>query len=238
MKTKIFLFVLLSVLSFTNCFGQKSNKKLTITGFVLDTNQKPISGAFIFIDNQKTDIITDQKGFYRIKVRSSAKKISAFTLMNGLNETPIDGRTTINFNLKAAGSQAKDGASNQSNEETVNVGYGTVKKKDLTTQVGKIDGTNKKYIAYRNIYDMIRGEIPGVQVNGNRIMIQGPTSINLSTDPLLVVDGVIVGSIDDISPQQVKSIEVLKGSAASIYGSRGANGVILIYLRTGTEKDK
>jgi TonB-dependent SusC/RagA subfamily outer membrane receptor len=238
MKTKIFLFVLLSVFSFTNCTGQKSNKKLTITGVVLDKNQKPISGAIIFIDNQKTDIITDDKGFYRIKVRSSAKQISVFTMMNGLNESPIDGRTTINFTMNTAASLTKDEGRNQSNEETVNVGYGTVKKKDLTTQVGKIDGTKKKYVAYRNIYDMIRSEIPGVQVNGNRIMIQGPTSINLSTEPLLVVDGVIVGSIDDISPQQVKSIEVLKGSAASIYGSRGANGVIMIYLRTGTEKDK
>jgi TonB-dependent SusC/RagA subfamily outer membrane receptor len=105
-----------------------------------------------------------------------------------------------------------------------------MKRKDLTTQVGKIDGTNKKYAAYRDIYDMIRGEIPGVQVRGKSILIQGPGSLNLSTEPLLVVDGVIINSIDDISPREVKSIEVLKGASASIYGSRGANGVIMIYL--------
>jgi TonB-dependent SusC/RagA subfamily outer membrane receptor len=238
MITKIFLFSLLSVLSFAASQGQKSNNKLTITGVVLDKNQKPISGAIIFIDNKKSNIFTDKKGFYRIKVRSSAKQISAFTLMNGLSETPIDGRTTINFTMKAAGSQTNDATKNQSNEETVNIGYGAVKKKDLTMQVGKIDGTNKKYAAYKDIYEMIHGELPGVQVNGNKIVIQGPSSITSSTDPLLVVDGMVVGSIDGISPQQVKSIEVLKGAAASIYGSRGANGVILIYLRNGTEKDR
>jgi TonB-dependent SusC/RagA subfamily outer membrane receptor len=91
---------------------------------------------------------------------------------------------------------------------------------------------------HQNIYEMIRGEIPGVQVTGKSIMIQGPSSINLSTEPLIVVDGVPTASIDDISPQMVKSIEVLKGAAASIYGSRGANGVILINMRGAPEKKK
>ena len=70
---------------------------------------------------------------------------------------------------------------------------------------------------------------PSVQVNGNKIVIRGVNSIN-STDPLFVVDGIVVSSIDDISPSMVKSIEILKGSETSIYGSRGANGVILITL--------
>ena len=77
---------------------------------------------------------------------------------------------------------------------------------------------------------MIRGEVPGVQVNGTSIIIQGASSLTLSTEPLFVVDGIVVNSIDYISPISVKSIEILKGSAASIYGSRGANGVILIRL--------
>jgi TonB-dependent SusC/RagA subfamily outer membrane receptor len=133
---------------------------------------------------------------------------------------------------------SKSQVQNPANDETINVGYGTVKRKNLTTQVGKIDGTNKKYAAYQNIYDMIRGELPGVQVRGKSILIQGPSSINLSTEPLLVVDGVIINSIDDISPRDVKSIEVLKGAAASIYGSRGANGVIMIYLKSGMDYKK
>ncbi|MGB8492241.1 MAG: TonB-dependent receptor plug domain-containing protein, partial [Bacteroidales bacterium] len=79
--------------------------------------------------------------------------------------------------------------------------------------------------------DMISGEVPGVQVIGTRILIRGISTITAGTDPLFVVDGVPATSIDYIQPQTVRSIEVLKGSAATIYGSRGANGVILINLK-------
>ena len=238
MKIKIFFFILLSVLSITISSGQKNNKKITISGVVLDANQKPISDAMILIDNQKTNIVTNEKGAYKIKVSPKAKIISVFTFGNGMSEAEIGGRTSVNFKLKASVTSAKTEAIKAQNEENINVGYGTVKKKDLTTQVGKIDGTNDKYASYQNIYDMIRGEIPGVQVNGKSILIQGPSSINLSTEPLLVVDGITVSSIDDISPTMVKSIEVLKGAAASVYGSRGSNGVILISLRGSPERKK
>jgi TonB-dependent SusC/RagA subfamily outer membrane receptor len=106
----------------------------------------------------------------------------------------------------------------------------------MTTNVSKIDGTNPKYASYRTIYDMLRGEVPGVQVNGTSIKIQGASSLMLSTEPLFVVDGITVNSIDDIQPVTVKSIQVLKGSSASIYGSRGANGVILIDLVKAGDK--
>lgn len=105
----------------------------------------------------------------------------------------------------------------------------------MTSSVSKIDGTNPKYASYKNIYDMIRGEVPGVQVSGNSIKIQGASSLTLSTEPLFVVDGVTVNTIDGIQPYMVQSIQVLKGSSASIYGSRGANGVIVINLVTGNK---
>jgi TonB-dependent SusC/RagA subfamily outer membrane receptor len=84
---------------------------------------------------------------------------------------------------------------------------------------------------------MLQGQ-PGVQVNGTRVIIQGQSTIIGSTDPLFVVDGSIVTSIEGISPQTVKSIEILKGPSASIYGSRGANGVILITLYSGVDRYK
>ncbi|MGQ9620019.1 MAG: TonB-dependent receptor plug domain-containing protein [Bacteroidales bacterium] len=111
-----------------------------------------------------------------------------------------------------------------------------MKKREMTSTVGKINGTNPKYSSYTNIYDMIKGEVPGVHVAGKKITIQGASSFLLSTDPLILVNGIETHDIDDISPNQVKSIEVLKGSAASIYGSRGANGVILITLIGTTRK--
>jgi TonB-dependent SusC/RagA subfamily outer membrane receptor len=85
-----------------------------------------------------------------------------------------------------------------------------------------------KKTKYASIYDMIKGEVAGVQVSGSKVRIRGATSIQGSTDPLLVVNGMVVTDIDDIPPEIVKSIDVLKGPSASLYGSRGANGVIVI----------
>ena len=81
---------------------------------------------------------------------------------------------------------------------------------------------------------MIKGQVPSVEVSGKSIRIQGFSSLG-STEPLFVVDGIVSSSIDDIPPSQVKSIEVLKGSSAAIYGSRGANGVILIRLISASD---
>jgi TonB-dependent SusC/RagA subfamily outer membrane receptor len=238
MKSSYIICIIFLFLIFNSSYGQKSSKKFTINGVVLDANQKPVGDAIILIDNQKTNAVTDEKGVYKIRVYPKAKLISVFSFRNGVSEAEIGGRTVINFKLKASASSIKTEVVNPQNEETVNVGYGTTRKKEMTTETRKIDGTNKKYAAYQNIYDMIRGEFPGVQVTGKNIQIQGPSSFNLSSDPLLVVNGMAVVSIDDISPLQVKSIEILKGSAAAIYGSRGTNGVILIYLLGAPEIKK
>jgi TonB-dependent SusC/RagA subfamily outer membrane receptor len=98
-----------------------------------------------------------------------------------------------------------------------------------------IDGQDPKFASYQSIYDMIRGRFPGVEVSGKSIKIAGSSSLNVSTEPLFVVDGVIVNSIDDIPPLTVKSIEVLKGPDATVYGIRGSNGVIVITRLTGKD---
>lgn len=233
-------FLLLMTLSllifFSNIsFGQNKNKKITVTGIVLDAKQKPVEGAAIFIDKIKTNSVSDQRGYYKVKVSPDSKEILVFTLFNGASEEAINGRTTINFTLTDKSTEPANKVKNDQNE-TVNVGYGTVQKKDVTTQVGVIDGQDPKFASYQSIYDMIRGRIPGVEVTGKSIKISGSSSLNISTEPLFVVDGVIVNNIDDISPQTVKSIEVLKGPAASVYGTKGANGVILITRLSGKDK--
>jgi len=98
----------------------------------------------------------------------------------------------------------------------------------MTTSVRKIDASLGKNATYSNIYEMLRVD-PSVQVNGNKVVIRGAGS-NISTDPLFVVDGVVIPTIDNINPQLVKSIEILKGANATIYGARGANGVVMITL--------
>jgi TonB-dependent SusC/RagA subfamily outer membrane receptor len=236
MKTRVIICLLIGAFSFNPGYGQKSHTRLTITGYVDDQTHASIANAIVMIDGVKTNAFTDKKGYYKVKVKPGCQKIGIFTLTNGVVEEEINGRHRINFTFQGSVPNQVSNNKTDPDDEVVDIGYGKVKKRDLTTPVGKIDGTNSKYASYRTIYDMIRGELPGVQVNGNKITIQGISSINLSTDPLFVVDGQVVTSIDDIQPFLVKSINVLKGSSASIYGSRGANGVILINLKTAGDK--
>lgn len=232
----IFIFIFSVLICYSHVsFGQKANKKITITGIVLDAKQKPVEGAAIFINKVITNSVTDQQGYYKVKVRPDAKEILVFTLFNGASEEVINGRTSIDFILTGKSTESA-GKVEAGENEIVNIGYGTSQKKNMTTAVGVIDGQDPKFASYQSIYDMIRGRVPGVEVNGKSIKIRGSSSLNTRTEPLFVVDGVIVYSIDDISPQTVKSIEVLKGPAASIYGTRGANGVILITLLSGKDK--
>ena len=229
MKTRIILCLIIALVPFNISLSQKAGKKMKITGYVVDGTQSSIANAIVMIDGKNTDIFTDSRGYYKIKVKPGSNKIGIFTMTNGIVEEPIEGRTRINFTFEGS---VPDQIAERIDplDDAVDIGYGTVKKRNMSGNVSKIDGTNPKYASYRTIYDMIRGELPGVQVNGTSIRIQGASSLLLSTEPLFVVDGITVNSISDIQPMMVKSIQVLKGSSAAIYGSRGANGVILINL--------
>ena len=113
-----------------------------------------------------------------------------------------------------------------------NIGYGEQIKDDMTTSVSKLEGS-KQMESYSNIFEMIQGRCPGVQVNGTHVIIRGIGTNSDATDPLYIVDGVQVTDISNIPPSNVDSIEVLKDAAsASIYGSQSGNGVILITTRT------
>jgi TonB-dependent SusC/RagA subfamily outer membrane receptor len=111
-----------------------------------------------------------------------------------------------------------------------------VKEKNLTTTVDKIDGTDKKYASYHSLKDMIERKVSGVKINGNgEVIIQDSKDLFGAVIALIVVDGVSMDALPDISPTVVKSIEVLKGSAAAIYGSRGYGGVIVIKTKVQNE---
>lgn len=228
--------VLLGLFFLAAVSGQKSDGgRIKITGYVTDAVQNRVAGAIIMVNGEKTSVMTNSKGFYKIRTGRESSKIGVFTIAGGILEEMIDGRQQINFVFKVPVPDQIPGRSNPA-DEPVNIGYQTIRSKDLTAPVGKIDGTRLKYSGYNTIYEMIRGEVPGVDVRGNSIMIRNATSFNSGTEPLFVVDGVPVSTIDNIHPQMVRSIEVLKGSAASIYGTRGSNGVILINLLKGNDR--
>lgn len=231
MKFKYFFSLLLLLSCSYLSFGQK---KISISGKVVDSKNLPVEGAVIFIDKVKTNSVTDQQGYYKVKVSPEAKEILVFTLFYGSTEELINGRTTLDFIL--GGSSKKDGGETRAGDNKhVKTGSARSEKYKDPDGAGGINGQDPAFASYQTIYDMIRGRIPGVEVTGTNIKIMGSSSLNVSTQPLFVVDGVIVYNVDDISPQSVKSIEVLKGPDATVYGTRGSNGVIVITRISGKD---
>ena len=221
---KILLLIFILSLSFGS-FAQNSGKKYFITGQVLDANSKPVSGATVFVDNKSTNVVTDEKGNYKVKIKPDATVLSVFSIFNGLliNEE-IKGRVVINFKFEEGIAKK-----NTENEE-VNIGYGTVQKKDLPSNIATVEGKKGRYAAYQNIFDLIRAELPNVQVVGENIRLKGSYDTNSgSYDAMILVDGV-ESTLSSVLPRMVKSISVLTGADASIYGSRSGHGVILITL--------
>lgn len=229
MKIKLVFLILLSVFSINSLSAQKTNKKITISGTVLNADKVPIVNAIVMIDDQKTNSITDAQGNYKIKVKPTASKIGFFTFGHGTFEDSIKGRTQIDIIFGVSRAQQTTDQGVAPGEQGVNTGYGSVKKKNLTTDVNSIDGTNKKYASYHSLSELVQREGgAGVRVNGNAVIIQDSKDLFGTVYALIVVDGVSMNELPDIPPTSVKSIEVLKGTASAIYGSRGYGGVIVI----------
>lgn len=232
MKTNKIFLVLLILSICSGSFAQNSGKKYYITGQVLDANNKPVLGASILVDNKSTDVFTDIKGNYKVKVKPEATVLTVFSLSSGLivNEE-IKGRVVINFKLEDVISQNASPQQTNKENEGVDVGYGTVEKKVMSSKVSTVEGQKSRYAAYQNVYDMIRGELPNVQVVDGKIRVRGSyDTISGSIDALILVDGVETSSVAGIVPRLVKSISVLTGADASIYGSKSGHGVVLITL--------
>ncbi len=138
-------------------------------------------------------------------------------------------RTILPFLVMALAAGCGTPAVVPHDDPDVNIGYGTAKKSDLSSAVSSLKVDGNVISSYSNIYDYLQGRVPGVQVTSDhRILIRGISSINSPTDPLLILDGVEVSDLSGVNPNDIQSVDVLKDGSAAIYGSRGANGVILI----------
>jgi TonB-dependent starch-binding outer membrane protein SusC len=223
-----FLTLLIAVSLIQTVSGQKSGKKsdetLTISGKVLNKDHNPVVGAVFYIDNMKTSYSTKSDGTYKIKVSTSAINIEVRAPESGTCKVPINGQTDFNFLLDGENSKVLQ------HEELDRL------NKSGENNTRKERSKGKKMNTYNDIYQMIRAEVTGVIVNGRSIQIQQGHSFFGSSTPLFVVNGNIVNSIDNINPLEVKSIVVLKGSAAAIYGVQGSNGVLKITLINSSEK--
>lgn len=237
MKSKLTFLILLSLFIVNSGHAQnkKRAKKTILKGLVIDTENNPVKNASIFADGRNCKILSDEKGRFKIKIKSNVKTITVFTLAKGATEVLFQGETEMTFILAASEEIIEDRLNAPKKEESdlVNTGYIKAHKRNISTSVGKINkNTIKNSDHYLNIYDMIQGEVAGVSVYGSTIRIRGIGTITGSSTPLFIVNGMPVMNIDHIFPSQVKSISVLKDSSAAIYGIRGANGVIVITLKT------
>jgi TonB-dependent SusC/RagA subfamily outer membrane receptor len=220
-------FLFMVMVSAAPSHGQKDFKKSIISGYVVDAYHYPVINATIKIDNYKTSAITDERGFYKIRVKPPVTSITVISFKHGIIQEAINGRARINFTFPNSVLSHNVNPVFNPEDEEINVGYGTVKRKNLATSVNKIYGRSFQYASFNSIFDMLQGSVPGVLVNNGNVRIRG-APFKPGYDPLYVVDGIPVSSIAEIPPQMVESIEVLKGTSTTIYGSRGANGVILI----------
>ena len=209
--------------------SQQQQKK-NITGIIVDAAGVPVIGANIIEVGTTNGTVTDADGKFSLMVDNNARIRVTYI---GYVEQLIDTKWKNNFEIRLL-------EDTQALEELVVIGYGTVKKKDLTGSVSSVSPRDFRAQPVQGISEMIADRVAGVmvtQTNGDasastKIRIRGSNSLNGSNDPLYIVDGVPMGSY---SPSDVESIEVLKdASATAIYGSRGANGVVLITTKRGS----
>jgi TonB-linked SusC/RagA family outer membrane protein len=205
----------------------------TISGIITGTDNEPIIGASVLEKGTSNGTVTDLNGSYSISVESTAVLVISYIGMES-QEIAVNNKSVINIQLKE---------SSIGLDEVVVVGYGTMMKKDLSSAITKVDGSVLHNQPLASAGGLLIGKSSGVQVTTNSgepgsditIRIRGANSFS-GNSPLYVIDGVPSGDILGLNPNDIESIEVLKdASSSAIYGSRAANGVILITTKQGVK---
>jgi TonB-linked SusC/RagA family outer membrane protein len=229
-KKRVFgmIFLILCVSSFT-VMAQVT----TVKGVVKDVSNSSLIGVSVRVAGTTIGTITDANGKFSIQVAPNAKLIFSYIGFDS-QTIPVKGQSNLNVNLLEQ---------TQKLNEVEVIGYGTQRKEAVTGSVATVSGNALKEIPSANITDALQGRVAGVDLEQTssqpgatlQIRIRGTRSLTATNDPLIVLDGIpFSGSISDISTDDIKSIDILKdASATAIYGSRGANGVILITTNKG-----
>ena len=206
----------------------------TIKGVINDEQGETIIGASVIIKGEDTGTTSDMDGRFTLEAPEGAILVISYIGYH-TQEVKVRKRSLLRVVLKE---------DNQLLDEVVVVGYGTVKKSDLTGAVSGVSNRQYKNQPVQRVENILQGRTPGVEVTATsgmpgasmKVRVRGTTSINKSSDPLYVIDGIISSSgLDGINPSDIQSMEILKdASSTAIYGSRGSNGVILITTKQVT----
>ncbi len=229
LSKRAYLSVLMSMFCLIT-FAQKA-----ITGIVQEKSGEPIIGVNIHVKGTTNGTVTDLDGKFQISGVNSNSVLTISYLGYLPHEVKVGNQESFTITL------VED---NKVLDEVVVIGYGTVKKRDLTGSVASVNGKDISATPVANVAQALQGKLPGVNVISQdgrpdaniSIRIRGGGSISQSNEPLIMVDGVSVSSLSDIPADQVESIDVLKdASSTAIYGARGANGVILVTTKGAKE---
>ncbi|REE82125.1 TonB-linked SusC/RagA family outer membrane protein [Lutibacter oceani] len=207
----------------------------TISGVVTEASGGPLPGVNILEKGTNNGASTDFDGNFTIKVSNSNAILVISYLGFETQEINVAGKTSLNVVLKA---------NLEALDEIVVIGYGSTRKSDLTGSVVSVGGDDLKKQSVSNVAEALQGRMAGVQVTSSegspdaeiKIRIRGGGSLTQDSSPLIIVDGFPVNSMSDVSPADIENITVLKdASSTAIYGSRGANGVIIITTKSGID---
>lgn len=217
------------------CSSNQLYAQREITGVVTDAaSGEPLIGATIVVKGSSAGTVTDLDGYYAISVPDAASVLQFSYVSYETQEITVGNQATINVSMVESATQLED---------VVVIGYGTVKKEDLTGAVAVVSAEDLNRTPVATFQKALQGKAPGVMVSqtsgqpggGTSIKIRGIGSINGTDGPIYVVDGVRTGSLNQINPQDIESIQVLKdASSAAIYGNDGAGGVVIITTKRGT----
>ena len=233
-KLKICLLFLLGMFSVQ---AMAQAQEIEVKGKITDDTGEPVVGAYISVVGTSTVTITDFNGNYTIKAPSDGTITTSFI---GMKEQSIavDGRSVIDVALENDMSELAD---------VVVVGYGTMRKSDITGSSSTAKGADILKGQGFNALEGLKGKAAGVNIFNNtgqpggemRVIIRGISTIQASASPLYIVDGVAMSDFQYLNPNDIESIEVLKdASSAAIYGARGANGVIMVTTKRGNSGGK
>lgn len=230
------LILFISIFSISNSYAQSGS--FEVTGTVVDADNLPVPGVNILEKGTNNGTISDFDGNFTFKVSNKNGTLTFSAVGFKTQDVAINGKQTVTVTLLENVENLKD---------VVIVGYGTVKKSDLTGSVAMVTGDEILKRPVTNVAEALTGQIAGVKVTASEgspdaemtIRVRGGGSLSQDASPLYIVDGFPVTSISDISPSNIESLTVLKdASSTAIYGSRGAYGVVLITTKSGTKGNK
>jgi TonB-dependent starch-binding outer membrane protein SusC len=216
--------------------------QVTVTGTLVSaTDKQPLIGATVLVKGTNNGVTTDTKGKYTIKVDNPADAVLVVAYLGFIQqEVPVQGRVTVDVELEEDVKQL---------DEVVVVGYGSVKRSDITGSVGSVKAEELVRRGATGVLGSMQGTLAGVNISQTssrpgaafNIQIRGQNSFNSDVNPLYVVDGIVTNDINFLNPSDIVKVDILKdASSTAIYGSRGSNGVVMVTTKNGQSglKDK